>query len=87
MAKELTLILAGKLGVGKTSLFRRVQTGTFVSAATPEHVSITSQANSTKSEEELEYFLYNVTLGEQEYKVHYLTICHCIRLFVAVRVL
>ena len=69
MAKEQTFILAGKVGVGKTSLFRRVQTGTYVStSATPEHLS-TSQANPLKSEEELEYYLYNVTLQEQEYKV------------------
>ena len=69
MAKELTFILAGKVGVGKTTLFKRVQTGTYVSTSVaPKHQS-SSQVTPLKSEEELEYCLYNVTLQEQQYKV------------------
>ena len=29
-AEEFSVILAGKLGVGKTTIFRRIQTGSFV---------------------------------------------------------
>ena len=42
--REYTIILAGKLGVGKSSIFRRIQTGVFT-----EYPSVSTEKRSVNS--------------------------------------
>lgn len=58
--REYTIILAGKLGVGKSSIFRRIQTGVFT-----EYPSVSTG----KSEGELENYIYKTTLDGMDYTV------------------
>ena len=58
---EFTFILAGKVGVGKTSIFKRIQTGEFMEQSLSNAPS--------KSDSEMEHQVYNVTLNDTQYKV------------------
>lgn len=59
--QNFTFILAGVLGVGKTTIFKRIETGEFVQTPNPASVS--------KSDVEIEHFLYTHNNREKEFKV------------------
>lgn len=58
--KQYTIILAGKLGVGKTSIFKRIQTGLFLDYP---------PSSAGKAEGELENHIYTTTMNGIEYTV------------------
>lgn len=58
-----TFVLAGKLGVGKSSIFRRLQKDEFV--PTPPLSNGLSKSNG-----EMEHQIYHVTLRNQDFKVY-----------------
>ena len=57
-----TFVLAGKLGVGKSTIFRRLQNDGFVASAPL-----------SKSGGEMEHQIYHVILRNQDFKVHTFT--------------
>lgn len=59
---EFTFIFAGVLGVGKTTIFKRIETGEFVQTPAP------TLANS-KSDSDIENYIYVQTIHDKEYKV------------------
>ena len=59
---EFTFIFAGVLGVGKTTIFKRIETGEFVQTPAP------TLANS-KSDSDIENYIYVQTINDKEYKV------------------
>ena len=59
--REYTIILAGKLGVGKTSIFRRIQTGVYT-----EYPAVSTGKS---GEGELENYIYRTTLDGMDYTV------------------
>lgn len=62
-AKEFSVILAGKLGVGKTTIFRRIQTGSFVEPPS-------SGASALRpSDGGLENYIYKTELADKSYTV------------------
>ena len=73
-AREFTFILAGKLGVGKSSIFKRIQTGSF-----SEYPSIGSTG---KADGELEHYIYRTTLDGIEYTVSLMSCTVCNRLLI-----
>lgn len=53
---DFTFVLAGKIGVGKTTIFRRIQVGHFVETAMSEN-------------EEIEHCLYKAKIKDNDFKV------------------
>lgn len=74
--REYTIILAGKLGVGKTSIFRRIQTGVFT-----EYPAVSTGKG---GEGELENHIYKTTLDGMDYTVSTIVIHFYTRQLMAV---
>ena len=62
-----TFVLAGKLGVGKSTIFRKLQKDEFV-------VSTPLSNGLSKSGGEMEHQIYQVTLRNQDFKVPIFTV-------------
>lgn len=60
---ELTVILAGVFGVGKSTIFKRIETGDFVQTPPPQSLS------NSKSDGGIECYTYKKTIDEKEYNV------------------
>ena len=67
MTADFTFILAGKFGVGKTSLFKRIQTGGFSDLS----LMTNSSPDSGGSDGELEHLMYEVKLNNTDFKVSF----------------
>ena len=70
--QDYTFILAGKFGVGKTSIFRRIQTGEFTD--NDNSMLLDTGPRSGGSEAELEHHIYNSTLNGIEHNVSHAAI-------------
>ena len=61
--EEFSVILAGKLGVGKSTIFRRIQTGSFVEPP-PSGGSVLRPSDGG-----LESYIYKAKLADKDYTV------------------
>lgn len=61
-SKEFSFVLAGKLGVGKSSIFRRIQSGTFSEIPS-------GGSGQGRPDGELEHHIYHTTLNDEDYSV------------------
>ena len=59
---ELTVILAGVLGVGKSTIFKRIETGDFVQTPSPS-------ISNSKNDCGIECYTYKKAIDEKEYNV------------------
>lgn len=66
---NITILLAGVLGVGKTTIFKRIETGEFVQCPSPAVVS--------KSDLEAKHFIYTDNIEGKDYKVRPLLYTAC----------
>ena len=64
--QDYTFILAGRFGVGKTSIFKRIQTGEFSEQPT---LLLDTGLRSGGSDAELEHQVYKATTNEMTYNV------------------
>ena len=64
--QDYTFILAGKFGVGKTAIFKRIQTGEYLEQSS---ILVDNGPRSAGSNAELEHYLYSVNFNDMEYNV------------------